>query len=131
MAILYQKIVNRDDLKKNPTVLYLFGDNDKREGFGGQAAEMRGESNAVGVRTKRAPGRDNESYWYDKSFDQNCQKIDEDLNRARAHLRRGGIIVIPSDGIGTGFAQMERRCPRTFNVLQQSLASLNSVPVTI
>jgi hypothetical protein len=131
MAILYQKLIHREDLKKNTSVLYLFGDNEKRQGLGGQAAEMRGEPNAVGIRTKRAPGRDNESYWSDRDFDRNCARIEEDLGRVKSHLRRGGIIIIPTDGIGTGYAQMERRCPRTFNVLQQSLFSLDSVPVTI
>lgn len=131
MPILYQKIIHREDLKKNPSVLYLFGDNDVRIGLGGQAAEMRGEGNAVGVRTKRAPGRESGDFWSDKSFDQNCAKIEEDLGRAKSHLRRGGLLVVPLDGIGTGYAQMERRCPRTFHVLQQSLASLESVPVTV
>lgn len=131
MTVIYQKMVHREDLKRNPNVLFLFGDNDKRSGLGGQAADMRGEPNAVGIRTKRAPGRENEDFWSDKNFDSNCTKIEEDLVRVKSHLRRGGIVVVPIDGIGTGYAQMEKRCPRTFYVLQQSLASLESVPVTV
>jgi len=99
--------------------------------MGGQAHEMRGEPNAVGVRVKRAPGRNNEDFWSDKNFDANCAKIDEDLSRVKAHLRRGGIVVLPADGIGVNRAEMERRCPRTFHVLQQSLASLGNVPATV
>lgn len=131
MTIIYQKLIQRDDLKRNPSILYLFGDNDKRQGLGGQAAEMRGEPNAVGIRTKRAPGRENDDFWSDRDFDRNCSKIEEDLGRVKSHLRRGGVIIVPSDGIGTGFSQMEKRCPRTFNVLRQSLATLASVPVTV
>jgi hypothetical protein len=124
-------MIYRDDLKKNPAVLYLFGDNEQRKGLGGQAAEMRGETNAVGVRTKRAPGRNNEDFWSDRNFEANCAKIEEDLSRVKAHLRRGGVVVLPSDGIGTNRAEMERRCPKTFHVLQQSLASLEAVPITV
>jgi hypothetical protein len=131
MPILYQKMIYRDDLKRNPNVLYLFGDNSKRVGNGGQAAEMRGEPNAIGIRTKNAPGREPEDFWTDKSFDANCAKIEEDLNRVKNHLRRNGIIVIPSDGIGTNRAEMSKRCPKTFYVLQQMLASLENVPVTV
>ncbi len=129
MPILYQKFINREDLRKNPTVLYLFGDNDERAGIGrnNQATEMRGEPNAVGVRTKRAPRGDADAFWSDRDFERNCAKIEEDLTRAKAHLRRGGILVIPLDGIGTGFAQMEKRCPKTFNVLRQSLDSLHVI----
>src|ERR1700733_11175761 len=91
MAILYQKMIDRDDLKRNTSVLYLFGDNERRTGMGGQAAAMRGEPNAVGIRTKRAPGRDEADFWSDKTFDANCAKIEEDIARAKSHLRRGGI----------------------------------------
>jgi hypothetical protein len=131
MTVIYQKMVHREDLKRNPNILYMFGDNEKRAGLGGQAAEMRGETNAVGIRTKRAPGRDDESYWSDRNLDANCAKIEEDLARVKGHLRRGGLVVLPIDGIGTNRADMEKRCPRTFYVLQQSLASLESVPVTV
>ncbi len=131
MPVIYQKMIYRDDLKRNPSVLYLFGDNDKRAGLGGQAKEMRSEPNAVGVRTKHAPGVTNDDYWSDRNFDANCAKIEEDLARVRAQLRRGGVVVAPSDGIGTNRADMEKRCPRTFHVLQQSLAALPNVPVTV
>jgi hypothetical protein len=131
MPVMFQKLIQRDDLKKNLNVLFLFGDNDARRGMGGQAAEMRNEPNAVGIRTKVAPGRSDSDFWSDRAFNSNCAKIEEDLVRVRHHLRRGGIVVIPTDGIGTNRAEMEKRCPKTFYVLQQSLASLDSVPVTM
>lgn len=105
----------------------FLGTTTKKKGFGGQAMEMRNEPNSVGIRTKRAPGRAEGDFWTDRAFESNCQKIEEDLVRVKAHLRRGGIVVIPSDGIGTNRAEMEQRCPRTFYVLQQSLASLVNV----
>lgn len=129
--IIYQKMIHRDDCRRNPSVLYLFGDNERRTGMGGQAAEMRGEPNVVGIRTKRAPGRDDQDFWNDKQFEKNCALMEEDLSRVKSHLRRGGTIVIPSDGIGTNRAEMEKRCPKTFHVLVQVLSSLDNIPVTI
>lgn len=131
MPVLYQKKILREDLRRNPQVLYLFGDNDQRSGLGGQAAEMRNEPNAVGIRTKNHPSWEDAAYWRDKEFDKNCTKIEEDLGRVKNHLRRGGVVVIPADSIGTGRADMERRCPKTFHVLQQMLTSLDNVPVTV
>jgi hypothetical protein len=95
--------------------------------MGGQAAEMRGEPNAVGIRTKKSPGRENEDFWSDRNFDINCSKIEDDLARVKNHLRRGGTVVIPADGIGTNRAEMEKRCPKTFYVLQQALLSLENI----
>jgi hypothetical protein len=129
--IIYQKMVYREDCKSNPLVLYLFGDNERRTGMGGQAAEMRGEPNAVGIRTKRAPGRENQDFWSDKQFERNCAMIEEDMSRVKAHLRRGGTVIIPTDGIGTNRAEMEKRCPKTFHVLRQILTSLDNIPVTV
>ena len=55
MPLVHQKLILNADLRANPDVLYLFGDNVLRVGFGGQAKEIRGEPNAVGVRTKHRP----------------------------------------------------------------------------
>ena len=43
MPVVRQKRIVRAELQANPHVLYLFGDNDQRDGYGGQAAEMRDE----------------------------------------------------------------------------------------
>ena len=69
VAIIFQKMIYREDLIRNPDTIYLFGDNDKRKGLGGQAKEMRGESNAIGIRTKKAPFSDNSAYYIDSEFD--------------------------------------------------------------
>ena len=55
MPVVKQKWITRDDLKRNPEHLFAFGDNMARRGLGGQAKEMRGEPNAVGVPTKWEP----------------------------------------------------------------------------
>ncbi len=114
MPIIYQKMIYREDLQRNPNVLYLFGDNEARVGHGGQAKEMRGEPNARGIRTKQDPG----TYWSDYCYEQNKQMLVEDISPLIPLLRNNKIIIIPSDGLGTGFAEMEIRCPRTFRSLQ-------------
>lgn len=127
MPILYQKMIYRDDLRINPTVFYCFGDNDKREGFGGQAREMRGEPNAVGIRTKVAPSYGPSAFWTDANLEENCLKIAEDLQPVRDALQRGAIVVIPSAGIGTDRAEMVTRCPRTFAYLVARLDELDKL----
>ena len=47
------KVITRDKIKENPDVLYLFGDNLLRKGLGGQAKEMRGEPNTLGIVSKK------------------------------------------------------------------------------
>lgn len=112
--ILFQHRIFRCDLQSNPAALYVFGDNERRYGKGGQAYEMRGEPNAVGVATLAAPGE----FWSDAGFHHNRAVLDKDFARLFEAARAGVTIVLPRDGIGTGLAQMEIRAPRTFAYLQ-------------
>ncbi len=126
MSIIYQHRINRSDLTRNPTVLYLFGDNDMRWGRGGQAGEMRGEPNAVGIRTKRRPDNIPGAFWTDDTYEENCQKIDNDLAPIREFLRLGGVVVVPAWGLGTGRARLHETAPKTFEYLTTSLKILET-----
>ncbi|RTQ48410.1 hypothetical protein EJV47_15670 [Hymenobacter gummosus] len=127
MMLRKQKFITREDLQANPDTLYVFGDNERRRGYGGQAKAMRGEPNAVGVRTKRKPARTApDDFWTDATYEQNCRFIDEDLAPVFAHLRAGGPVVLPEDGLGTGLAELPTRAPRTFAYLQEQLQQLEA-----
>ena len=119
-----QKMIFRQDLQQNPDTLYLFGDNEERRGLGGQAIQMRGEPNAVGVRTKRRPRLEEGDFWTDETYAANCQMITEDLVPVKQHLATGGNVVVPEDGLGTGLAQLQERAPQTYAFLQAALNDL-------
>lgn len=122
MPVIFQKVVRRSDLRRNPNVLYVFGDNVARVGTGGQAAQMRGEKNAVGVRTKYTPSQ----YYVEAPAETIAQKrmIDEDMKRLFAHVNGGGVVIWPEDGIGTGRARLQVLAPSTFEYLQDKLRAL-------
>ena len=122
--VVRQKMIYRLDLQAHSNWLYLFGDNEERRGLGGQAIQMRGEPNAVGVRTKRRPRLKEGDFRTDEIFAANCRLIEEDLAPVRQHLAAGGIVVMPEDGLGTGLAQLAERAPHTYAFLQEALASL-------
>jgi len=125
MPVIRQRRYYRIDARNNPSVLYVFGDNDARKGYGGQAAEMLDEPNAVGVRTKKTPGHSYRSdYYTDHEYDANMRKIEEDFRPIKQHLARGGIVVIPSDGLGTGLSDLEQYAPITGQKLNQMVADL-------
>jgi hypothetical protein len=121
------KFITRDYIRSNRDKLFLFGDNLERRGLGGQAAAMRSEPNAVGIPTKKGPSyRDDAFFSYDE-FEQNKAAIDAAfLEFANAITDSIRVVVIPSDGLGTGRAQLDRRAPRTFAYLQKCLSQLGS-----
>ena len=125
--IIKQKFINRVDLQNNPTLVYLFGDNLARVGLGGQAAAMRGEPNAVGVATKKTPSSNPSAFFYDDEYMANVKAIYDDVTPAIGHILKGGVLVIPSDGLGTGLSAMEKHCPKTLKALNELLEYLEDL----
>jgi hypothetical protein len=119
-------IILRSNLKANPASLYLFGDNDVRKGLGGQAKEMRGEPNAIGISTKKLPARGEEAYKSDAELEENKKIITEDINKAIAEWNTGKYnkLVIPQ--MGVGLAELPTRAPETYKFLQQELKRLEN-----
>lgn len=121
------QFITREYVRANRDKLFLFGDNLERRGLGGQAAAMRGEPNAIGIPTKKSPSYKNAAFFSDVEFEQNKASIDaalaEIMNAVTDSIR---AIVISSDGLGTGRAQLERRAPRTFAYLQKRMTDLAS-----
>lgn len=124
------KFITREYVRSNPGKLFLFGDNLEQRGFGGQAAAMRGESNAIGIPTKKSPSFADAAFFTDEEFERNKAAIDEAFAKVFTAIKGANrayqAIVIPADGLGTGRALLEKRAPQTFAYLQQRLAELET-----
>lgn len=122
MPIVSQKLYKRSDAIANRNILYIFGDNEERYGYGGQAGEMRDEPNAVGVATLSFLKR-----WSDEDAARQCRVIDGDLFPVLLHLLQGGIVVFPEDGIGTGIAKLAETSPITMQYVLNRMAKLRKI----
>jgi hypothetical protein len=89
---------------------------------------MRGEPNAVGIRTKRAPGYEEHAYWSDAEFRRNTVMIWEDFFPVLRGLieEPSLVVIIPSDGLGTGMAQLHQRAPKTLIFIETMILSLEN-----
>lgn len=114
MILRYQKFIARADLRDNPDTVYAFGDNLTGTGYGGQAGEMRGEPNAIGIPTKRSPYE----YLKDDDFWDLIPYYRERFRRLYTALNDGREIVFPSDGFGTGLANLQKKSPQCWGLLQ-------------
>lgn len=108
--------ITRQHIQNNPDVIFLFGDNLLQKGLGGQAKEMRGEPNTIGIPTKKKPSMAKDSFFMDSEYDMNIKFIDE----AFAKIPKGGIVVYPPL-IGTGRAQLPTKAPKTYQYLYRRL----------
>jgi len=124
------KVVNmytRKDIQDNPSWLFVFGDNYKRQGTGGQAAEARGEGNVAGIRTKKAPTYNAADFMTDKEYYKNCKDILDDFKPVIQQLEVDGIVVWPFHGVGTGLAALPKNAPCTLQFINNMITSLKSI----
>jgi len=117
--------ITREFIKLNPHVLFVFGDNDIRQGLGGMAKEFRGEPNTMGIRTKKKPSMDDDAFYTDEELFGNIKKITED---GKAIMRRWNegqykTLYVP-EGIGEGFAKLKENAPFTYKHLKNAIALL-------
>lgn len=119
MPIIYQSRIIRADLKRNPNVFYVFGDNVEGWGKKGQAAEMRGEPNAIGVPTKWKPSMAEDAFFYDHQIDQARKLMEPSLHLISKNLNNKKIVIWPADGIGTGYSRLPHTAPKLWAELEQ------------
>ena len=143
MLVIRQKMIYRQDLGENTDILYVFGDNLERYGYGGQAKEMRDEPNAFGIATKRSITHNfPEDYFFDDQDDV-IPILKEEFDRLEAELAKKlpikvegyGVhlvtkwkaVVIPADGIGTGLSKMPEHAPKALEYIEKRFKRLESL----
>lgn len=127
--LIRQTLITREQVRAKRSTLFVFGDNMARQGYGGQAAAMRGEPNAIGVPTKHAPARHPRAYFTDADWqdDRVRDAIASALDRIEAALAEGRDVVIPADGLGTGLADLPRRAPRIHVYIDRRIKNMQEV----
>ena len=111
MPLERRKWITREMLQAEPDTLFVFGDNLTRVGMGGQAKEMRGEPNAVGLPTKRLPTNDPLGFLTDADLKEVQFASNDDVGRLIMAVMQGKTVVWPEDGIGTGLAGLQEHAP--------------------
>lgn len=122
--------IKRRYVQENPNKIFLFGDNLQKKGYGGQAKEMRGEPNAVGIPTKKKPTMEDDAFFTDDEFWENTRHIDNAFCKIWQIKPDFDIkkdtVVISSSGLGTGLAQLSKRAPETLEYINQRLRELDN-----
>ena len=122
--IEYREHITRAMLRAEPEKLFVFGDNMHRKGYGGQAKEMRGEPNAVGIPTKVHPTMYEGSFFTDSDLSVFVDRVVPDYLRLARHP---GIIVWPTAGIGSGLAQLKKRAPKIWHWIEFARLTLEKL----
>lgn len=116
--LIFEGYWTRKTVKDNKNYLFVYGDNDRKFGRGGQAI-IRGLGNTVGISTKKYPSSYKSSFYTDEEYDKNCQKIDGGIGNIKTKFYKGeyDYLVLPKDGFGTGLSQLPKKAPLTYKYL--------------
>ena len=120
--VKHESFISRKDAQAHPNIIFLFGDNLQEKGYEGQAKELRGETDCIGIPTKKKPSMEPDAFFLDDEFDENKKAIDNAFKK----IPKDKNIVIPKNGIGTGYARLEEKAPRTYKYLKKKLKELES-----
>lgn len=124
--VLREKFITRKMVQERRTTIFVFGDNLCRTGLGGQAKEIRGEPNTVGIPTKRRPETGPRAYFEDSDWDYPGVRIliESAFSMLELFLQAGFDVVLPEDGVGTGRAELTKRAPRIMSEIEKRIAAL-------
>lgn len=126
--IIHKGFWTEQEVKNDPTSLYLFGDNDIKKGKGGQAI-IRYLTNSYGIPTKKYPSSHTSAYYYDDEYKSNHDKIKTAIEGLPDYLNSPGTpkftrVVFPEKGFGTGLSKLPKKAPKTYRYLQKKVLSL-------
>jgi hypothetical protein len=127
VPIRREQRITRPMLRAEANTLWVFGDTLVQLGLGGQAREMRGEPNAVGIPTKRLPSRSFEAYLTDDDIHVFREAIKQPVRRLANHLQAGGMVVWPAAGISPVRADLQNRAPQIWEILERAQKKLEAL----
>lgn len=110
-------------LRANPEFIFVFGDNLRREGKGGQAA-IRNEPNALGLATKRYPSKMESAYFAHYSAEDEIDLRNEIKKVLNAACYK--MVVIPFTDkvqLGTGLSELPTRAPNLYKLLTDTFTA--------
>jgi hypothetical protein len=108
-------------LQLNPDTIFVFGDNTKRVGRGGQAI-IRGAPNALGIVTKRIGDMARGSF-FEENSESDRKAVEADLAALELLLKDGKKVVIPVSrqtmtiSLGLERAQLPHRAPTLYKLI--------------
>lgn len=122
---VYNKFYVKEEIeelyKDNKNILFVFGDNEKHLGCGGQAI-IRDLPCSYGISTKLAPSMDEGSFLSDTDPTHFFRFYEDIVGLVlRMVVNPELVVYFPENGLGTGLSEMPTRCPQNFKDLNELL----------
>jgi len=129
-VILFTGWYTRELCQDHRDKFFVFGDNTKRFGMGGQAI-IRNQPNAIGIATKILPAMSKESFFSD-SIPSHMLTVLDDIAAVWQLLDEDKTIVIPVNvggkpTLGLERAELPQRAPLIYDAICRHVAEMDAV----
>lgn len=114
---------------KHSNKLFVFGDNLRRFGMGGQAI-IRNCPNVFGIATKRKPSMHESAFFTDDDLDSVLEDIDHLWAMLRDYPERDVVIPVTKDGevsLGRERAELPKRAPAIYDTIVMHINEMANV----
>ena len=111
MPMVLQLRVHEKDIDINNKVWYIKPIHEKQK---------IPDKNVVTIRIKKSLT----THWSDLNFNENSEKITEDISKITSLLATHSVIVLPLEEITAELAEMEEHCPKTKKFLEKQIERL-------
>lgn len=129
-VIFYSGWLTPELCQRRNDLTFVFGDNLKRVGMGGQAV-IRYEQNAIGVATKRMPSMAAAAFFSEHS-ENDLEDVIDDLSKVWQALEKGATVVIPvteegKPSLGLERAELPRRAPSIYQTICMHINEMSAI----
>lgn len=120
MIDIFKGELDKHIINDNPDKIYIFDDNDARQGDAGQNI-VRTLGNVIGIRTKKKSNNLSSSFYKDEEYESNILKIRQDILHIKYMEMCGKSIIFSNKGYGIGSSNLKTNAPRTLEYLNNLL----------
>lgn len=113
----------------HPDKTFVFGDNLRRFGMGGQAV-IRNCANALGIATKRKPSMAESAFFTEDDLDAVLDDLDHLWQMMKTYPHREFVIPVTKDGevsLGRERAELPKRAPNVYNTIVMHIREMANV----
>ena len=120
--------VTKEAMRQRPDDLFVFEDNMARRGSRGQAREIRGEPNALGIPASWDPKGGQGASFSDADWDKpNVRRaVTSALDQIERAVADGQTVVVASDGVGAGQGKLAQNAPAIARFIDERLKAIEA-----
>ena len=118
----------KDDIVSNRDAVWVYTDNELREGGGEMKEFMRGIENCHALITRETTGKD--GYFREDNIERKKRTIQNHFNALQIRIKHGKLAILPSIEINEPIIEMDKHAPILSETFKKGVETINKFKLT-